>query len=516
MDLISSGEPVTPALFSYSHENNMGSSVLIGDVYRGASYPPLYRGTLFYTDYNRRQIRFVAIDRFGQVASSQLVVGPVGYLTQISRDPKTGDLYAMQIGSDGPASISALFRLVFKGYGPGPVPGAYTVESLANGGGCIEALPPTAETQVQGLEARPCGGAPSQRFAIESVGGDSYALRADGSTRRWTASSDDTESSPLRLDDPRSGSTQRFHVYPLGPGFQLIGESSERCVTVATAGVSNVLSMQSCDDVPAQIFRLVLTNNRPPELEAVVAQSGTLGQAVNLQLSARDPDGQDLTFFATGLPDTLSIDPQRGMVMGQLSKPGTFNVAVRVSDGQLEASTSFVWTVRDNLLPDVVISAPVEGRSYTPGEVVQFAGTAVDHRGVELPAYRLSWELIAHHNEHVHFGGLPSMLGNGGELLIEDHGDNTSLELCLSATDDDGRVNKACRLLPLREAEYTIDSAPTGLTIVWDVAARETPFTVQTHVGGTRDISAPITQVSSRRGSPSATGAMTAPRCIRS
>ena len=42
--------------------------------------------------------------------------------------------------------------------------------------------------------------------------------------------------------------------------------------------------------------------------------------------------------------------------------------------------------------------------------------------------------------------------------------------------------------------EYTIDSDPTGLTVTWDGVARETPFTVQTVVGGKRDLTAAAVQ----------------------
>lgn len=79
-------------------------------------------------------------------------------------------------------------------------------------------------------------------------------------------------------------------------------------------------------------------------------------------------------------------------------------------------------------------------------------------------------------------------------FLAEDHGDNTAYELCLNATDEQGRVGRACRILRPNQVAYVIDSEPSGLMITWKGVARETPFTVQTHVAGSRARVAPAQQ----------------------
>ena len=150
--------------------------------------------------------------------------------------------------------------------------------------------------------------------------------------------------------------------------------------------------------------------------------------------------------------------------------------------------------MRDDLLPDPRIDEPAEGIRYRPGQLVVFSGTAFDHDGGEIPAEMLRWELILHHNEHVHFDGLPETLGTHGSMVVADHGDNTSLELCLSATDSAGRVGRVCRLLLPREVTFTIDSEPSGLSVSWDGVPRQTPFQVQTVVDGVRDLTAPMQQ----------------------
>src|SRR3989304_542915 len=43
-------------------------------------------------------------------------------------------------------------------------------------------------------------------------------------------------------------------------------------------------------------------------------------------------DREEHTFAATGLPGGLSLDPKTGVIAGSPEKPGTFDVAIEVSD----------------------------------------------------------------------------------------------------------------------------------------------------------------------------------------
>ncbi|MET0285113.1 MAG: PQQ-dependent sugar dehydrogenase [Polyangiales bacterium] len=480
VDLRNSGAVITPSLYGYAHEGMQGNAVLVGDVYRGKSYPPLYQGALFYTDYNKREIRYVAFDRRGDVRISQLVVGPVGFLTQISSDPVSQDLFMMRIGTSPENPTSTLLRLVFRGYGAGPAPGVYTLKSKAKGT-CVEALGDRVET-------RPCEDKPSQHFRMQLLAGDAYRLIPENGELALTTSLRSMTRGDMSLDVQAEYAAQQFRAYPLREGFQLIDAASELCLTALTLEPSDALAALRCADVDQQVFELTSINNQPPVLEPIVDMEGTVGDPVLITLAARDPEGLELTYFATGLPESLSIDPQRGLVMGTLTVPGTYRVQVRVSDGQLDALREFTWSVRDNMLPDVVIDTPAPDFMFRVGSRIGFSGHATDKAGVPVPAYSLSWELYMHHNQHIHFGGLPDTRGQEGSFLAEDHGDNTAYELCLNATDGQNRVGRACRILRPVEVEYAIDSEPSGLMVTWEGVARETPFTVHTHVDGSRTV----------------------------
>jgi subtilase family serine protease len=76
-------------------------------------------------------------------------------------------------------------------------------------------------------------------------------------------------------------------------------------------------------------------------------QTGTVGTAVSLQISATDSaSGQTLTYSASGLPTGLSINSSTGLISGTPSAAGTFSVTVTAKDTTgASGSASFTWTI---------------------------------------------------------------------------------------------------------------------------------------------------------------------------
>ena len=114
-------------------------------------------------------------------------------------------------------------------------------------------------------------------------------------------------------------------------------------------------------------------------------RSGIVGLPVSFALSATDPNGDSLGYAASGLPPGVSIDPATGVISGQPSAAGTYDVIVAASDGLNAATASFLWTLSE--------AAPL-GLDPPPPSTPTLAATAVQFTASATyainPRYR--WE----------------------------------------------------------------------------------------------------------------------------
>lgn len=115
-------------------------------------------------------------------------------------------------------------------------------------------------------------------------------------------------------------------------------------VTVTDDGSPNLSSQVS--------FTWTVTqsgSNNPPVIQNIADQQNEQQDTASLQVVASDPDGDNLLYSATGLPSGLSINPNTGLISGEIiASPGPYIVRVTVADDgtpQQSAQKSFIWTV---------------------------------------------------------------------------------------------------------------------------------------------------------------------------
>jgi fibronectin type 3 domain-containing protein/mono/diheme cytochrome c family protein len=123
------------------------------------------------------------------------------------------------------------------------------------------------------------------------------------------------------------------------------------------------------------------TPNRSPTITNPGNQSGKTGTAVNLAISASDPDGDALIYSATGLPAGLTINSSTGVITGTPTAVGTSNVVVSARDALVTVSASFTWgiVVGDTTAPSTPGSFTA---SVSTGRPVLSWGASTDNVGL--------------------------------------------------------------------------------------------------------------------------------------
>jgi LmbE family N-acetylglucosaminyl deacetylase len=123
--------------------------------------------------------------------------------------------------------------------------------------------------------------------------------------------------------------------------------------------------------------------NVAPVLTNPGSQTGTVGEAVSLQILASDANGDSLGYSAGNLPAGLAIDTSTGRISGVTTTAGSSSVTIVVSDGRGGSDTAtFTWTVvTTNVAPTLTNPGPQSG---TVGAALALALVATDADGDAL------------------------------------------------------------------------------------------------------------------------------------
>jgi glucose/arabinose dehydrogenase len=227
-----------------------------------------------------------------------------------------------------------------------------------------------------------------------------------------------------------------------------------------------------------------VNSNQPPT--AVAAANPTAGAApLTVSFSSAgssDPEGATITYrwdFGDGTTSTQA-NPSH-----TYAASGRYTVRLTTSDGTLETVSDPV-TVTVGGPPVPRILTPTDGSTFKAGDVISFSGDATDPEDGAIPASRLSWKIVFHHDTHIH-PVLDGFVGSSGSVTIPLTGHsfkgNTSYEIVLTATDSDGiQASKSVTINP-QKVNLTFTSVPSGLTVTVDSVPSTTPFTVSEIVG---------------------------------
>jgi hypothetical protein len=207
----------------------------------------------------------------------------------------------------------------------------------------------------------------------------------------------DPVSLPIQASDP-DGETLTYSATGLPAGLEIDPASGLISGAISYAATNSspytVMVTVSDDYSPSASSQVtfqwsVTDTNRSPQIVDPVDQTGTVGDAVSLQIQATDPDSDALTYSASGLPANLAIDPSSGLIDGTLAMDAyassPYDVTITVKDNgfpSLSDVASFAWVVSAGNQPPLLANPGAQ--ESAEGDRVSLQLTASDPDGDTL------------------------------------------------------------------------------------------------------------------------------------
>lgn len=175
---------------------------------------------------------------------------------------------------------------------------------------------------------------------------------------------------------------------------------------------------------------------------------------------------------------------------------GVYTIRLTVSNANGSRSvTTTIWA--GYLPPSITIDSPRPDLRYRALDLVSFGGRATDSNDGTLAPSALSWQIIFHHNDHIH--SPQDFIGTAeGTFTIPHTGEfvaDTWHEFRLTATNSVGLQSSTSVLIRPIVANLFITSDPVGLRILVNDQPVTTPHVLQSVAGFTHRISAPTPQL---------------------
>ncbi|RZU02267.1 cytochrome c peroxidase [Rivibacter subsaxonicus] len=311
----------------------------------------------------------------GSAPTLQAAVSAHANVSLTSTELSNLAVYLGEIGSEDSAAPQAV------GAGTG-LKGEYFANTTLSGS---PVLTRTEQVAFTWGTASPGTGVPVDNYSVRwtgsvqapATGTYRFQTRADDGVRlwvngqlmidKWVVRSQTTDTGPeINLE-----AGQRYSVRL--EYFKSTGSSDVRLVWQA-AGLAPVYAVIAKDRLFATLVPLL---SAPPD------QIVTVGQTINLQLQGNDPEGDSLSYGATGLPPGLVLDALTGRISGQPTTTGTFNVVFSASDGSTGATAARVWVVNP--------ASAVEIGTITPPADAVVSGTATFSASASGVGVRYKW-----------------------------------------------------------------------------------------------------------------------------
>ncbi|OHB58275.1 MAG: hypothetical protein A2Y07_04045 [Planctomycetes bacterium GWF2_50_10] len=189
----------------------------------------------------------------------------------------------------------------------------------------------------------------------------------------------------LSATDP-AGAAVTYTAANMPSGATLSGDTFTWTPTYSQSGSYTVTFKASNGTATlSQAVTITVTNaNRAPVMSAIATQNATSGSMLSFNVVASDPDGDALSYSATGLPSGASFTGSTFSWIPTVTQAGSYDVLFTVSDGQLQVSRTVTIVVDGGVVVPVnkaPVLAAIGSKTVQVGNTLSFnlAGTDAEN-----------------------------------------------------------------------------------------------------------------------------------------
>lgn len=331
-------------------------------------------------------------------AAPDVVAGQSWSFQPQASDPDGDPLSFQVFGAPAWMNLDASTGLLSGTPGPAAVGTYGGIQLVVSDGAASASLPAFAVTVLSTNRAPTIGGTPT----TSTPKGQPYSFTPTAS-------------------DP-DGDSLTFTVTGLPAWATFNGMTGNISGTPVTAGTFSNIVITARDPANATAslpaFSITVVNS-PPVISGTPTTSIAVGQFYSFTPTASDPDGDTLTFTATGVPGWASFNSGTGRISGTPQAAGTFaNIVITARDGQAATSLpAFSISVSVPNSPPAIGGTPPA--SVPRGQLYSFTPTATDPNGdtltftvTGLPA----WATFSGTTGQI--SGTPTTLGTYSNIVI--------------------------------------------------------------------------------------------------
>jgi beta propeller repeat protein len=236
--------------------------------------------------------------------------------------------------------------------------------------------------------------------------------------------------------DP-DGQTLTYSVSGLPSGAVFASQTFTWTPSYDQAGIFTLTF--TADDGQAQdsdtIAITVINVNRAPVLAAINNQSAWTGNALTFSISATDPDGDSVTYSASGLPAGAAFNATTFDWTPTHAQTGTYSVTFYASDGQLQDSQVVTIDVGgDTLAPTVTNLSPADGTIQVPLNNLIILSITDSGIGIDPDSVRIEVGINGNPNNTVYSGDKDSYTSAFGDC--QRIGDSASYQFIYQPVND--------------------------------------------------------------------------------